>query len=88
MNQNDLDKDITGCRKKTSEKVYNHNFKVAYSRDELKKDIENRKEKLNYTNIGHFTDGLKVNQESTTYIGSSKVGCLLQDKTNQNYDEK
>jgi len=40
-----LDKDITGCRKKTSEKVYNHNFKVAYSRDELKKDIENRREK-------------------------------------------
>ncbi|CDW85696.1 UNKNOWN [Stylonychia lemnae] len=88
MNESELGKNITGCRKKQNEKVNLHQFKVVYSKDELKKDIEQRRDKLNYTNIGHFTDGLKLNESSSTYIGSSKVGCYLQDKTNHQHEEK
>eukprot|EP00347_Sterkiella_histriomuscorum_P002936 403366222 len=73
---------ITGCRRKSNERVHKHQFKMGYTYEELNKMSQGQSQTGNLTNQSHFNDGLKLNDSQPIILGCGTQQILLQDKTN------
>lgn len=83
---------LTGCRKKSNPRVYEHQFKVAYTLDELNQCLtppppEHRDRSVS-KNRSHFKEGMTLGDASDAFLGSSSSRCMITDRSSQRNKER